>query len=207
MNSDLKMTDAPLNRRFAKLNAEMLSTPFQVQTRWHVLTGAICSGKTTLIDMLATRGFKTLPESSRPYIESEIAKGRKIEEIFTSQDDERAITELQCQAESSLQADDAVFLDRALPDYLWFWRLMELDPNELLLRCFCHRYASVFILDQLPLQLDGARIDNTLYTDLFDKWLVRDYGSLGYSIVRVPVLLPEERLEFVLDDLLEQGLL
>ena len=63
------------------------------------------------------------------------------------------------------------------------------------------------MLDLLPLQLDGARIENEAYTVLFDEWLVCDYTALGYHVVRVPVLSPEERLAFVLERLSEQGLI
>ena len=136
-----------------------------------------------------------------------MAKGRILNEIFASQADERAITELQWRAEHGLRATDVVFLDQALPTYLWFWRLLGMNPNELLPECFRHRYASVFILDQLPLQLDGARIEDEAYTVLLDEALVRDYSALGYSVVRVPVLPPEERLAFILESLSEQGLI
>jgi hypothetical protein len=34
---------------FAELDSDLLSTPFQVQTNWHVLTGAACAGKTTTL--------------------------------------------------------------------------------------------------------------------------------------------------------------
>jgi predicted ATPase len=178
-----------------------------VKTNWHVITGAICSGKTTLIDMLADKGFRTVPEVSRQYIEREVAKGRALDELFGSEADERAITDMQLRTEHGLRADDVCFLDRALPDFLWFWRLFGMDPNELLAECFHHRYASVFLLERLPLQLDGARIEDEAYTVLFEEWLVRDYSALGYQVVRVPVLPPEERLEFVLGKLSEQGLL
>jgi predicted ATPase len=69
------------------------------------------------------------------------------------------------------------------------------------------RYASVFILDQLPLELDGARIEDDDFTVLLDEALVRDYSALGYHVVSVPVLSPQERLEFVLERLSEQGLI
>jgi predicted ATPase len=65
----------------------------------------------------------------------------------------------------------------------------------------------VFILDLLPLQLDGARIEDDVYTVLYDEWLVRDYSALGYRVVRVPVLSPEERLAFVLETLSERRFL
>jgi predicted ATPase len=202
------MNASPLSdTKATELDPDLLATPFGVQTNWHVITGAICCGKTTLIDLLADKGFQTLPETSRQYIEREVAKGRTLDEIFGSEADERANTEMQRRAEHRLGATDVTFLDRALPDYLWFWRLFGMDPNELLAECFHHRYASVFILDQLPLELDGARIEDEAYTALLDEALVRDYSALGYRVMRVPVLSPQERVEFVLERLSEQGLL
>lgn len=193
--------------RLTELDPDLLATPFRIQTNWHVITGAVCCGKTTLIDLLAEEGFQTVPEVSRQYIETEVARGRTLGEIFGNVADERAITDLQRRTEHGLRATDVAFLDRALPDFLWFWRLFGMNPNELLAECFHHLYASVFILDQLPLELDGARIEDDAYTILLDEALVRDYSALGYRVVRVPVLSPQERLEFVLDRLSEQGLM
>lgn len=192
--------------RITELNPELLATPFRVQTNWHVITGAACCGKTTLIDLMADQGFQTVAEVPRQYIEQELSKGRALDELFGSEADERAITEWQIRVEHELLDTDLTFLDRALPDFLWFWRLFGLDPNELLADCFRHRYASVFILDQLPLELDGARIEDQNYTVLLDEALVRDYTALGYRVQRVPVLSPQERLEFVLERLSSQGL-
>jgi predicted ATPase len=189
-----------------ELDPELLATPFRVQTNWHVITGGACCGKTTLIDLLAERGFQTLPEIPRQYIEREVAKGRTLDELFASVADERAITDWQRRAEHGLRPADVVFLDRALPDFLWPWRLHGLDPNELLAACLHHRYASVYILDLLPLELDGARIPDDTFTVVFDEWLVHDYSALGYRVVRVPVLSLQERVEFVLERLSEQGL-
>jgi len=193
--------------RATELNPELLATPFRVQTNWQVITGGACCGKTTLIDLLASQGYQTVAEIARQHIEREVAKGRTLDEIFASVADECAITDMQRKAEHGLGASDLAFLDRALPDCLWFWRLHGLNLNELLADCFQHRYASVFILDPLPLELDGARIKDDAFTDLFDETLVRDYSALGYRVVRVPVLSPQERLEFVLERLSERGLL
>jgi predicted ATPase len=99
------------------------------------------------------------------------------------------------------------FLDRGLPDCLFFYRNFGLDPNDLLAECFYHRYASVFLLDRLDFQLDSARVEDDAYTVLLDKWLYRDYTALGYHVIRVPVLPPQERLEFILEKLAEQRLL
>jgi predicted ATPase len=116
------------------------------------------------------------------------------------------IMDLQLRTEQRLRATDLLFLDRALPGCLPFYRHFGLDVNKVLAECFHHRYASIFILDLLPLELDGARIQGEAHTVLLDEALVYHYGALGYDVVRVPVLPPEERLRFVLERLSERGL-
>jgi predicted ATPase len=208
MKDDREMLgDSHHDPRARELDPDLLATPFGVQTNWHVITGAISCGKTTLINLLSDRGFQTLPEQARIHIEGELAKGRKLHQIFGSQDDQHAISDRRRRAELALRPTDVVFLDRGLPDHLWFWRLFGLNPNELLADCLRHRYASVFVLDLLPLELDGARIADQDYTVRLDQALVRDYSALGYDVVRVPVLSPEKRVEFVLETLSEQGLI
>lgn len=193
--------------RTAELDRELLATPFDIQTNWHVLTGAPCCGKTTIIDQLAERGFNTVPESAHLYIEQEMDLGRQIGEILKDRIELQAILiEMQIGIEEELPADEVTFLDRALPDSLTFNRYVGLDPNELLPKCFHHRYASVLILDPLPFEEDGVRDYDSVAVDFTDEWLARDYIALGYSVARVPVLEPEERLEFVLEKVSELGI-
>jgi len=196
-NSDSSQPD----RQFPALDADLLSRPFEIQTNWHVLTGAACTGKTTLINMLAEKGFQTAAETARQHIETELSRGRTVEEIFADRDTEPAIESLQRKLEGGLRAADTVFLDRALPDSITFRRIKGMNPNVILADCFHHRYASVFVLDRLPFQLDCVRIDDEALACYLDKWLARDYSALGYRVVRVPVLPPEDRLAFVLERL------
>ena len=199
------MLDNPQhNFRTTELDPDVLSTPFGVQTNWHVITGAPCSGKTTLIDQLADKGFQTVPETGRQYIEREMARGRTIDEIFESEADERGMKDVQLRVEHGLRASDVAFLDRAFPDCLTYYRVSGLNPNEILAQCFHHRYASVFILDRLAFQQNGVRSEDDATAGFLDEWLTRDYHALGYSVVRVPVLSPQERLAFVLERLSEQ---
>ncbi|MFC2054757.1 AAA family ATPase [Chloroflexota bacterium] len=194
--------------RTTELDPDLLSTPFGVQTNWHVITGAASCGKTTLINLLADKGFQTVPEGGRQYMEREIARGRTIDEIRANAAAlQRRIKDMQLSIEDGFQAIDVAFLDRAVPDSLAWYRAFGLNPNEILLECFHHRYASVFILDRLPLQPNGLRFEDDTYTGFLDEWHTRDYSALGYHIVRVPVLPPEERLAFVLERLSEQGLI
>ncbi|MFC2053407.1 AAA family ATPase [Chloroflexota bacterium] len=188
-----------------ELDPDLLLTPFRVQTNWHVITGAACSGKTTLIDLLTNKGFQTEPESARQYIEIEMARGQTLDEIFEDVATEPGIEDMQLRIEHELRANDVVFLVRALPDSLTFRRLAGLNPDEILVKCFHHRYASVFVLERLPFLQNGARIEDDVIAGFIDEWLTRDYSALGYSVLRVPVLSPQELLVFVLERLSEQG--
>jgi predicted ATPase len=195
--------------RATMLDPQLLSTPFRVQTNWHVITGAPCCGKTTLIQQLAHNGFQTVAETARQYFEDEMAKGRTLKEIRA--DDvslQRQLMGVQLRLERELRASDVLFLDRGLPDSLAFYRVFGLDPNECLAECFHHRYASVFVLDRLPVRRSATLGPEDEATARFlDDWHPRDYAALGYDVVRVPPLSPHERLVFVLESLAERGLM
>lgn len=181
------------------LETTTLTTSFELQTNWHVITGSVSSGKTTIVDMLSKEGFSTVAEAGRLYVEEEMAKGKTIENIrgdqalFTLK-----VIERMHLRESLLNIDDMCFLDRAVPDGLAFCRVNKVDPNRILKKCFRHRYKSVFFFERLPVKADGIRTEDDETAQLIDSWLVRDYAFLGYSIIRVPVLPPKERLRFIL---------
>ena len=189
--------------RKTPLDSELLSTPFKVETNWHVFTGAACTGKTTLIEMLAERGYHTIPESARPCLEREVDKGRTIEEIRKRGVDlQREIASVQVKNERQYQASEITFLDSAVPDSLTFYRIFGMDPNELLPECFYHHYATVFIFDRLPFQRNQTLgPEDAANSEFLDEWLERDYTALGYHVIRVPVLSPQDRLDFVLERL------
>jgi predicted ATPase len=173
-----------------------------------VIAGALSCGKTTLIDQLADQGFRTVPEGARLYLERERARGRTTEEIHNNLATlQHGIVDMHLRIEGELRATDVAFLDRAVPDCLAWWRVYGLNPNEFLIECFRHRYASVFVLDPLPIRPDGFRPEDEAVAAFLDEWIARDYRSLGYEVVRVPVLSIQERLAFVLERLSERGLL
>jgi len=197
------MLDTPKHDfRTTELDSDLLSMPFKVQTNWHVITGTVCSGKTTLIDQLAAQGFQTVPEPGRQYFEREMAKGRTFDEI---RENPIALTHelisITLEIEHGLPANDILFLDRAFPDALAFCRVYGLNPNEFVAECFNHHYASVFLLDRFPVEQDGVRAEDDATAGFLDEWLARDYSALGYSVVRVPVLSIEDRLALILERL------
>ncbi|HEY5649846.1 MAG TPA: ATP-binding protein [Acidimicrobiia bacterium] len=189
--------------RTDELDAELLATPFETMTNWHVLAGAPSCGKTTLVEGLAASGYRTVPEPARAYLEGEVAKGRAIEDIHRDGAAlQCTLADIQSEVEAQLPSRNLLFLDGAFPSSLAWYRAFGLNPNELLPRCFRHQYAAVFLLDALPLDVDDIRFDDTGLVSFLDEWITRDFSALGYDVVRVPVLPPEGRLAFVLDRLM-----
>ncbi len=191
---------AAFNPNLSALDPELLKTPFEVETDWHVLTGAACTGKTTLLTLLSNQGYPVLAESARIYFDREFARGQTLQQIRA--DDRRLqynIAALQMEYEAGLDPGTVTFLDRGLPDSLPFLRLSGADPNQLLGNCFHYRYRSVFLLERLPTRRDQALgPEDEAASAFLDEWLERDYTALGYRVVRVPVIPPQERLDFIL---------
>ena len=53
----------------------------EIITKWNVITGRPCTGKTTVINILSERGYKTTIEHARHYIDTQKITGRTVEEI------------------------------------------------------------------------------------------------------------------------------
>ena len=191
-----------------ELDPVILSTPFKIQTSWHVITGAPCSGKTTLIDQLTDAGFHTAHKTAREYFEIEMTKGRSSQEIRDCGHlTQHGIFDMQQRLENGLRPEQIAFLDRGLPDSLTFHRVYGLNPDEFILECLKYRYATVFILDRLPVERKiTLGPEDEINAQFIDEWLERDYAALGYSVVMVPVIPPLERLAFVLERLSELDL-
>jgi hypothetical protein len=106
-----------------------VDTPAPVRlTRWNVITGAPCSGKTSVIADLARRGWGVVPEAARAHIDAELRKGRPLLAIKSDpRRFESLIFKAKLRIEARLPADEPLFLDRALPDSIAYYLLEGLD--------------------------------------------------------------------------------
>lgn len=173
-----------------------------IETNWVVFTGAPSSGKTTTIEFLEKLGYRYMPETARAYLERELAKGRSLEDIKSDQKRfQQALLLEKIKLEGKLPPQELVFLDRAIPDSISYYRLNNIDPEECFEASKKYRYRKVFIFDRLPFEYDGVRVDNEEIAAELDRLLDQDYRDLGYTPVRVPVLSIEERVHFILKEL------
>lgn len=172
-------------------------------TNWYVITGGPSSGKTTTVNLLRERGYKTTIEHARHYIDTERITGKTVEEIRANQLlFQRGVFDMQIAEEGSLSPDDTVFLDRAIPDARAYYRFLSLPEGQKLTDAIqAASYKKVFILDPLPLAKDYARTEDESAQLTLHRLLSEVYESLPFPVVHVPVFPPEERVNFILQNL------
>lgn len=177
--------------------------PRRRQTNWYVITGGPSSGKTTTVNLLSKRGYKTTIEHARHYVDTQIVTGKTVEEVRRNQREfQLGVLEMQIEQERSLSPDEVVFLDRAIPDARAYYRFLGLPEDEKLTEALkTVSYKKVFILDPLPLVNDYARTEDEAAQKRIHDLLTEVYESLPFPVVRAPVLPQEERVDFILDNL------
>lgn len=169
-------------------------------TNWYVITGGPSSGKTTTVNILKARGYTTTIEHARHFLDTQRVTGRTVAEIRGNQAAfQRGVLDMQIEQEASLDRQALVFLDRALPDALAYYRFLDLPPDERLMEALASvSYRKVFLLDLLPLVRDYARTEDEAAQKGIHT-LIRDvYLELGFPVETVPGMSAEQRVDYIL---------
>jgi len=156
----------------------------------YVITGGPGAGKTTTLNELRDFGYQIVPEAARMIIEHGWGDPRKDLAAF-----QKKVIALQLSLEQMV--DGFTFCDRGLPDIIAYSRLGNIAPIELP----SHRYSGVFLIDPVPFQNDSVRWESKEQARVIHDEIERAYRELNYSIVKVPVLSPKERAEFIVKSL------
>lgn len=173
-----------------------------VSTNWHVITGAPCSGKTTVIRELECRGYSVVHEAARAHIEAKLAEGLILAQIRgDGLAFERRLLEEKAAIESKLEIRDTIFLDRAVPDSIAYFQLSGFDPTEPIAQSRRRLYRKVFLLDRLPAQKDAVRKEDDGTASRIESLLIDGYRGLGYSLIRIPVSPVTRRVDAILEHL------
>jgi predicted ATPase len=169
---------------------------------WYVITGGPGTGKTTVINMLAEKGYATVPEMARLHIDEELARGKTHEEMRRDEHVfQREVLRMQLDAEKHLPRTRTTFFDRGVPDTLAYYRFHSLEEDALITKAVAEcRYRKIFMLERLPLKPDYARTE----TEEDQKELVRIihevYDSLPFTVIHVPKMSSEKRIAFILNN-------
>jgi len=171
-------------------------------TNWYVITGAPCSGKTSVISRIEQLGYRVVHETARAYINEELSKGRTLDEIKADMFIfESSIFYRKIKMEASLPEKAIIFLDRAIPDSVAYFRFAGLDPKEPEEKSADIRYRKIFLFDRLRVKQDEVRNENEEDSILIERLIEETYVNLGYEIIRVPVLPVVRRTDFIFENM------
>jgi predicted ATPase len=173
-------------------------------TRIHVLTGGPCSGKTTLLDELARRGFPVIPEAARVVIQ----EGRWTPASHPLEF-QREVLRLQIEWERAAPPG-VVFADRGIGDHFGYIEYYRSVRGIDILADFTGqlagaweearaRYGAIFLLDQAETYTPAAyRRESEAEAVAVHRALSGAYRSRHARVIEVPWGPVGERVERVL---------
>jgi len=163
------------------------------------ITGGPGVGKSTVLEILAYKGFQTTPEAARLIIDKELLQKdsdclpwKNIPKFQNS------VSELQLKLENAITTG-IVFSDRGIVDGYAYSQIDKIPVPEVILKEGRNRYDFVFFLDRLPCyQKDNSRREDIQKATQIQQAIKSAYVKFGYTPISVPVLSPEERVDFIL---------
>lgn len=166
-----------------------------------VLSGGPGVGKTTVINILKNRGYVVVPETARLVIEKEQDRGSDIlpwKDLFKFQE---TVALEQMVREDDIRGDN-IFFDRSLVDGHAYCLLGGVSSPKIISEKARSRYRQVFILDPLnTYETDSARHENEFTAKVVHQAIIEAYFYFGYSPIMVPVLDPEVRADYIIDNI------
>lgn len=170
-----------------------------IQTNWYVIAGAPSSGKTTLINQLATQGFYIAPEVAREYIQLLLANNHTLDDIRNDTKPlQRGILAVALKRERHLQAEQLIFFDRGTVDSIGYFNFHQLDANHIIKSCLHTRYKKIFYCHQLPVINDKVRIEDNSEAKKIGELIYNAYTNLGYELIELPAISVEQRINIIL---------
>ena len=164
----------------------------------YVLTGGPGIGKTTVIEILAARGYEVVPEAARMIVEEQKAESGNVFPWTDLRKFQEKVAERQIQLEEKAQRPP-IFLDRGLIDGYGYSILGQVDPPEIIEEKGFKRYEKVFILEPLNIYInDHVRTEDRVEARRIHDAIINAYKRFNYEIIAIPVLSPEERVEEIL---------
>jgi predicted ATPase len=170
---------------------------------FHVLTGGPGSGKTSIIERLAARGFVTVPETGRDFLRQQVAIGGRA----VHWDDAVTFRELMlargiADYERMQGETSPVFFDRGITELTGYCGLIGVPvPDHIRKAAEIYRYNPVvFVTPPWPeiYAHDALRKQDEDEAVRTYELACEAYSQSGYSIVEVPRLPVSDRVAFVL---------
>lgn len=166
-----------------------------------VITGAMGSGKSTVLQLLKAHGFNVVPEPAREIL----AEQRNIGGDGVPEQNPKLFTQLLLsraiyQYKQMQATHEIVIFDRGIPDNIAYAQLFNLDYAPAHQAAKLYRYSTdIFIFpawDEIY-TTDDERIMSFEAAKAFGDDVHKIYKEYGYNLIEIPCVSPKERMKFI----------
>ncbi len=170
-----------------------------------VMTGAMGSGKSTILKLLQSTGLAVIEEPARQILAEQRSIGddgvpEKNPKYFLQLMLSRAIY----QFKQTQELDGNVIYDRGVPDMLAYFHLfsMSYPPAQQASKLFRYEPKVFFFpaWKEIYTTDDERKMSFELAQD-FGMKVQEIYSDYGYTLINVPCVSPEERVQFIIERL------
>ncbi|MBS2003778.1 MAG: ATP-binding protein [Cyanobacteria bacterium SZAS LIN-5] len=162
-----------------------------------VITGGPSVGKTTIVSMLGALGYPIVQEFATAIIKEGEFLPWVDRAAFQAE-----VLRRQVAAEQALQdTHEPIFLDRGLFDGEAYYIYDQLEIPKAFSTLDASKYTVAFLVEELPFfEVNHVRRENLSFTKEISVILERCYTSRNVEVIRVPAMQPQERIDFVLEE-------
>lgn len=173
----------------------------------YVITGGPCTGKTTTLNGLSSKGFNVVEESARLVIASEqkkLAENPSHNAILpwtNISKFQRMVSEEQFRREQEAK-EIPVFFDRGLIDNLAYIKVFGGELDDVTTNIISKaNYTKVFILDPVEYLQDEVRKEDPELAKKIHKAIHDVYTEKSFKVLKVPLMPVNQRIDFILQNL------
>lgn len=167
----------------------------------YVLTGGPGNGKTTIIEILASRGYAIVPEAARIVIDEEKVKESEVLPWKNLVKFQARVVQKQLELEQEITAE-ITFLDRSIIDGHAYCQNGNIPTPEIVAELARDRYDLIFFVEPLgSYAIDDIRFETQSEAIMVHQAISSAYKEFGYELISVPPLSPDERVELILNHL------
>lgn len=166
----------------------------------YVLTGAPCTGKTTIVNDFKKNGYQTVPEVASIFIEEELRKSNEPiwkTDIISFQ---KKLICKQMEFEAKIDFFKPTFLDRSIIDIIAYCKVFNTNPDSYFIDLAkTNRYSKVFILDFLEnYEITNVRSESLEKSKNIQAILIETYKEFGYELIKIPANSISNRVDLIL---------
>jgi len=168
-----------------------------------VITGGPGFGKTTVLNLLAEKGFPVGSEAARELLNKNFSQVPTTERREFPSDFERNVANERINFLQSIEQHAIAFADRGLPDQIAYSWFKGKEPSAFIEQAASmHKYAP-FVFVTPPWQEIFVRDETRKET--FDEateihaLILKSYLKFGYKLIVLPLVNPGLRVKFILE--------